>query len=489
MTDRDDDANTANGWIAPSPTRRELFAAAGIAAVAGTVPLAAHAAARNSKPVGSPRHASPDVIIIGGGFCGTTAARELGSRGLKVTLLEARNRLGGRTFTSEFAGHEADFGGTWVHWYQPHVWSEIHRYGMTLAETPGSVADRMIYLDYEGKRHEASFASLAAEFEASCARFFENAYTVMPRPAEPFAFSEWVQADTFSVQQKLDATSMSPQMKILVDTYFTLCGSNDPSKISYIDMMRWYALAGYNAGILNDAIARYKIKGGTKALLDRIASDSGADIRLGVPVKSVRDLGGAVEVVTEDGQRLLSKAVVSAVPLNVLSDISFSPALPSGKLTPSREKHAGQGTKVHILVKGEYPMTSMWAPSGKVALNYILWDGIIDGNTHLIGFGPSSDTLDINDNQAVQNAVRQFLPDATVIEAYGYDWGLDPYSKGVWGVSKPGQISHAIADLQRPIGRIAFANSDWANGWRGFIDGAIEQGIISARTVSELLKG
>ena len=82
--------------------------------------------------------AAPSVIVIGGGFCGVTAARELGQRGYDVTLLEARNRLGGRTFTAEFAGEATDMGGTWIHWQQPHVWSEMQRYGLKLKETPGA---------------------------------------------------------------------------------------------------------------------------------------------------------------------------------------------------------------------------------------------------------------------------------------------------------------------------------------------------------------
>jgi pseudooxynicotine oxidase len=392
--------------------------------------------------------------------------------------LEARNRLGGRTFTSEFAGKEADMGGTWVHWLQPHVWSEIRRYGMTLTETPGAVAEDIIYLDYQGKRHQTKASKIWAEFEASVAKFFGNAYETMPRPADPFVNDAWIKADTFSVQQKLNTVPLSPDMKVFVDTLFTLYGSNDLSQISWVDMMRWYALSGYNATVMNDATARYKIAGGTKILLDAMAADAGADVRLSTPVKSVRQAKDLVEVVTEDGTRLTAKAVVCAVPMNVLKDVQFSPALPAGKIEPSRQKHAANGTKVHVLLKGEYPMMSLWAPTGKVPLNFVMWDNVTKGNTHFIGFGPTAETLDINDTDAVQAAFRQFLPQAEVLEAYGYQWDADPYSQGVWGVSRPGQMSKYLKSLQEPQGRVIFANSDWANGWRGFIDGAIEQGIM-----------
>src|ERR1700733_1074164 len=65
-----------------------------------------------------------DVLILGGAFAGVTAARELGQRGHRCVILEARGRLGGRTFSTEVFGEAADVGGQWIHWIQPHVWAE-----------------------------------------------------------------------------------------------------------------------------------------------------------------------------------------------------------------------------------------------------------------------------------------------------------------------------------------------------------------------------
>src|SRR5450631_707610 len=111
---------------ARSVTRRDFIGAAGIAvAAAGLAPL--DAVATNESP--STASGDYDVIVIGGGFCGVTTARECRHAGYRVLLLEARNRLGGRTFTANFNGRPVDMGGTWVHWSQPHVWSEIRRSG------------------------------------------------------------------------------------------------------------------------------------------------------------------------------------------------------------------------------------------------------------------------------------------------------------------------------------------------------------------------
>ena len=84
-----------------------------------------------------------DVVVIGGGFAGVTAARELRWRGYRVLILEGRDRLGGRTWTSEFAGQPVEMGGTWVHWFQPHVWAEITRYGLQITESPRADEQRV----------------------------------------------------------------------------------------------------------------------------------------------------------------------------------------------------------------------------------------------------------------------------------------------------------------------------------------------------------
>ena len=64
-----------------------------------------------------------DVIVVGGGFAGVTAARECALRGRRTLLLEARDRLGGRTWSADWNGFPIEYGGAWVHWHQPHTFS------------------------------------------------------------------------------------------------------------------------------------------------------------------------------------------------------------------------------------------------------------------------------------------------------------------------------------------------------------------------------
>src|SRR4051812_8660941 len=88
---------------------------------------------------GSRVETSYDVIVVGGGFAGVTAARDLSDQGLDVLLLEARDRLGGRTLYRPFEGtdQKVEFGGTWfgTQWHT-NIAREIERYGTGIAYSP-----------------------------------------------------------------------------------------------------------------------------------------------------------------------------------------------------------------------------------------------------------------------------------------------------------------------------------------------------------------
>lgn len=71
-----------------------------------------------------------DAIVIGAGYAGLTAARDLTTCGHRVLLLEARDRIGGRAWTSTIHEHQFEMGGTYVHWAQPHLYREAARYSL-----------------------------------------------------------------------------------------------------------------------------------------------------------------------------------------------------------------------------------------------------------------------------------------------------------------------------------------------------------------------
>ncbi|SEH13876.1 Monoamine oxidase [Sphingopyxis sp. YR583] len=470
---------------APLPSRRAVLAGAAVAGALAS-PMARGAPGGGTTAAG--RTDEYDAIVVGAGFAGLTAARELKQHGYKTLVLEARDRVGGRTYTAEFNGKPHDLGGTWVHWFQPHVWAEISRYGVEIEESPGNFADDVIYLDEEGRRHQAKMSERGAEFYGPIQAMFADAREIMPRPAEPFVDRRWVEADTISVADKIAATQHTPESRILAATMFTANSGGASKNVSWVDIVRLVALSGYSLELESDVVSRFKIKGGMRSLYTALEKDCGATIKLDNRVAVIETTASGVRVIGADGEVYSAKAAISTVPLNALKDVKFSPPLPREKLKVSMEGHAGKANKIHILIEGERPIFTAWAPgTGPSPINHIFWDGAANGHTHLIAFGSGDNPIQVMDREAVEKAVRQFLPDAKVVAVKAHDWNNDPYSKGAWCISRPGQISNALRDLQAPHGRVFFASGDWASAWRSAIDGAIEQGIVTSRNVHRLL--
>lgn len=427
-----------------------------------------------------------DVIVIGAGFCGVTAARECRRAGYSCLLLEARNRIGGRTFTTHFQDRLVEFGGSWVHWMQPYVWSELRRYGLKTYESSGATADKILVHTTKHDLVTLSNAKVGAAIDEVVAKYMGDARALLPLPHDPFGSEAYKTLDGISSAEKLQSLKgVNPLYRDVVDAFQAAQGSNYNDQFAWIEMVRWFALSGYNFDNESDTTGRFLITQGTSSLLDQILLEAKPDLRLATPVRRVIQDGSAVSVETQAGAVHRARAVVSTVPLNVLKDIDWQPALSESQLQASTETHAGIGTKVHVLLEGDHGNITCYAP-GRNAINWMNTQDIGGGKTHLIGFGPDPEILNVNDNASVERAVRLFIPDAKVLNCSGYEWTLDPYSKGTWCTLRPRQWSRYLHDLQQTRGRVVFASADWANGWRGFIDGAIEQGFEAGRHVRKL---
>jgi monoamine oxidase len=100
----------------------------------------------------------------------------------------------------------------------------------------------------------------------------------------------------------------------------------------------------------------------------------------------------------------------------------------------------------------------------------------------MIGFGPDAERYDGD----VQRDLDQILPGYEALDATAHDWLADEFSRGTWAIHRPGWYEHYHAAMQRSDGRVLFAGSDLADGWAGFIDGAIESGLKVGRAAAAL---
>ncbi|MCA0899542.1 flavin monoamine oxidase family protein [Microbulbifer agarilyticus] len=463
--------------------RREFLKATGILAVSGTVSASQIKEAPQDKKSCTPG-CDYDVVIIGGGFAGVTASRDCVENGYKTLLLEARNRLGGRTFSSELDGNQIELGGAWIHHSQPFVWAEKERYSMEVDETPGAMPDYMITIE-NGKQKILNAEEVGVVLEAF-QRYLSDSRTVIPRPYELMFNGELaIAADKQSARTRLDEFDFPKYAYDMIDGYLGAAGGSTPDNMSYLEALRCTELSGGSFTTYMDAGGRFKLRDGTQALIENMLNDARPEIRLSTPVKEIVDLTSQVRVTTARGESVTAAAVIVALPMNVLPSLDFSPPLDSKLLQATKEGHAGKGYKQYIKVRGNHG-NLFGAASSKNPYSVIGTFQEGDGYTIIVAFGADT-TFDPYDDRAVQSALSAFIPDVEVISSTFYDWQLDPYSKGTYCNYAPKWMTKYDEVFARDNGRILFAQGDHGEGWRGYIDGAIGAGLKSAQRVKNLI--
>lgn len=467
-------------------------AGAGAAVVAGAGVLGnALAAGASGEGACKTAGCDYDVVVIGGGFAGVTAARDCRKSGYRTLLLEARNRLGGRTFSSEFAGHKIELGGTWIHWTQPFVWAEKERYGLAVKETPAGVdpaAETMVML-VDGKRVKLTGAELLPVLQAFD-EYFAEGRALWERPYDAsYSWKMLLERDSMSARDRLDQLKLQPLQRAALDGYLSAMGHCPTDVISYNEVSRWYALPGWNLPIANDALARYTFQDGTVSLINAMIDDGKPEVRLSTPVKKVEDKGDHVVVTTQKGERIVAGSVIVALPMNILPNVEFVPALDPRLAEAAKERHSGRGVKLFMKVKGKVDGPGKLfglAPSDH-PLSIVFSYAKADDHTIFVGFGGDPAKLDIQDKDAVQEVLHSFFPDMELEECFGYEWVLDPYSRGTYASYLPGWYGKYYEHFQKDRGRVVFGQGDHGEGWRGFIDGAIAAGGKAAQRVKEML--
>ena len=229
-----------------------------------------------------------------------------------------------------------------------------------------------------------------------------------------------------------------------------------------------------------EACATFKIQGGTGKLITSIAA--GTDVRLGKTVTSVEYSGDKASVTTSAGDTFEAAHVICTLPLGPWRPWTSSLPCRHLRKRPSPKGRSPKAIKVWITVKGEVkPFVALG--SADWPLNYVQAEYDQDGNTILVAFGPDSACIDATDLQQVQAAVDLLVPDLEVLDVASHDWTSDPLSGQTWPMHRTGFLTESLASFQQPHGPLLFAGSDYANGWGGFIDGAIESGMEAAHTI------
>ncbi|KAJ6028116.1 hypothetical protein N7540_003692 [Penicillium herquei] len=445
-----------------------------------------------------------DVIVVGAGYSGLTATRDLCVAGLRVLLVEARDRIGGRSWSSNIDGYPFEMGGTWVHWGQPHVWREISRYQMrTELEESFDFSRGVNHFQLRMNNgdiimsHDEEDALLSGALEKFVNIDGDMGRKTFPFAHDPFHVAEARKYDDMSAKDRLQEIilSLTPNERSVLESFILLCSCGTLETTSFFEFLHWWALCGYSYRGCMDHLISYKFKGGQSSFaikfFQEALSTGNLSYVFNTPVKSITDQGDKVALVSRDGSQYSATRLVSTIPLNVLNSVSFSPPLDAQRASATNIGHVNQCVKVHAEIsnKDMRSWTGISYPFNK--LTYAIGDGTTPaGNTHIVCFGGFNNHIQPEENidetkQAVENLAPGHMDFQRLVF---HNWSKDEFAKGAWFFSPPQLLSTSLDALRARHGNIAFANSDWAVGWRSFIDGAIEEGTRAAMTVKEELR-
>ncbi|MFW2851159.1 flavin monoamine oxidase family protein [Sphingomonas sp. TX0543] len=458
------------------------------AAAVGSVALASCAKENPDRKVrdGGGKGGRYDVAVIGAGYAGITAARDLAAKGWRVVVLEARPRIGGRTFTSRFLGREVELGGSSVHWVQPHIFAEMQRYGFGFREVPLYDLDASYIVTSDGTVHNVPPAKFDALYNDAFNKFCAGARTLFPQPYKPFTNPEVLKLDDISAAQHLASLGLDPLAKAALSAELVLYAGGQLATFSYPSFVKLFALAGWDPYTFTDSEKHWHIaNGGTAALAKAILDDSKADVRLGTVVKEVEQGDKGVTLRTADGQTVEARAAVFTLPTSVYPDINFKPGLSTAKREFIAHGDSTDGADLYMKVRKNLGNTFTFCDDPN-PLNAIQTEEFGNDGTILKATLGRQSLLDINDQDAIGAALRKIHPDAEITDIAPYNWVKDPFSKQAWPAYKVGWFKR-YKDMATAEGRLFFAGAATAGGWHEYIDGAVESGIRACREVTEKL--
>lgn len=363
-----------------------------------------------------------------------------------------------------------ELGGTYLDHEQAHIRREAERYGLELQWPPEP--QRFVW-HLDGRRWEGGFPipyeeAVGAETALAAVRAAAARVAV-----EQPHYQQGIADVDVSVSDFVAELPIGPVTRDFLLAWAALYTGTDEHEASVLYHLHSISAFGGSPVALAPAL---KLEGGTSSLVQGIAGDCSGEIKLSTRVTSVLQDHTGVAVTTEAGEEHRADRAVIALPVNTLADVTFEPPLAEGKRVLAGRGHAARGYKFFALVENvsEVVQAVGWNVVGDVT--WLSTDRLIDGRNLLVGFSNPSEGFSPFDTADAQRAVEAYLPGARVVAVDGYDWNLDPFSKGTWMVPHAGQMTSLPGAHTEDEGRLHFAGADFSLRWFSWIEGALETG-------------
>ena len=419
-----------------------------------------------------------DAVVVGAGLAGLIAARTLRDAGLNTVLLEARDRVGGRTRTDWFdaAGCAVDLGAEWV---SPAVHralvTESNRYGLRLAQAEETTE---VWAE-AGQRARV----LTREEETR----FDDALDTLNQDARLIDFDrpDWfenVEAFDIPMADYLSRLSLGETVReYFLAHAFALMGA-DHHEYSAINLL--HEIAGFGSAAAAFGGESSRIAGGADSVARAIAADLGDIVQLRWPVSEISVRDGQIEIVGASGSHVAAAAVI-ALPTNVLSEVRLDVPITAEARRVIREGHAGSVAKGWASATGFDPSTtSLGWPHA------IETYGVRAPNSlALATFGLANNETHAGTLEHSWAEVSNRHPEAVVGDSFlSHDWLADPFARGTWHGALPGQ-ARGWYELANTAGPCFFAGGDLSRRWIGWMDGAITSGADAATRLLAMRTG